>query len=193
MEAISFHCLAVAHVRGRQLKQGLQGTDFITKKDADMTTTTISPARTDIGTRHPDLYATVATMAQLAEQSALTEGLSPLLVELIKIRVSQINGCAYCLRIHTADSLTKGEIPDRISVLPAWRETRYFTQEEQAALALAEYMTKISDSHDNKELYESAVEQLSPGQVSAIAWVAMAINDFNRIAISSSYKVGPAR
>jgi len=154
---------------------------------------TTSPARIDIGTRHPDLYATVGSMAQLAEQAALGEGLSPLLIELVKIRVSQINGCAYCLRIHSADSLAKGEGPERLSVLSAWKETRYFDAQEQAGLALAEYATRISDSHSNKGLYEFAAGQLSAGQVSAVIWVAMAINAFNRIAISSSYKVAPAK
>jgi len=155
--------------------------------------TSTSTARTNIGTRHPDLYQTVVSMAQLSEEAAASEGLSPKLIELIKIRVSQINGCAYCLRIHTADSLAKGELPDRLSVLSAWAETQYFDEQERAALALAEYATSIADSRGNKELYEYAVEELTPGQVSAVIWVAMAINAFNRIAISSSYKVGPRR
>ena len=152
-----------------------------------------TPARTNIGTRHPDLYATVGSMAQLSGQAALGEGLSPLLVELVKIRVSQINGCAYCLRIHSSDSLALGESPERLSVLSAWKETTYFDGQERAALALAEYVTRISDSPSNRGLYESAASELSAGQVSAVIWVAMAINAFNRIAISSSYKVAPAK
>ncbi|MBT2522514.1 carboxymuconolactone decarboxylase family protein [Arthrobacter sp. ISL-28] len=156
-------------------------------------TITPTPARTNIGTRHPDLYATVGSMAQMSEQAALGEGISPLLIELIKIRVSQINGCAYCLRIHTADSQAKGETPERLSVLSAWKETKYFDGRERAALALAEYVTLIKDSHSNRGLYESAAGQLTAGQVSAVIWVAMAINAFNRIAISSSYKVAPAK
>jgi AhpD family alkylhydroperoxidase len=77
-----------------------------------MTTTATAP-RTNVGSRHPELYGTITTMAALADQAALAEGLSPRLIELVKIRVSQINGCAYCLRIHTADSLSKGESQDR--------------------------------------------------------------------------------
>ncbi|MFJ5700054.1 carboxymuconolactone decarboxylase family protein [Arthrobacter sp. NPDC093139] len=155
-----------------------------------MTTITTAP-RTNVGSRHPELYGTITTMAAMADQAALAEGLSPLLIELVKIRVSQINGCAYCLRIHTADSLAKGESQERLSVLPAWRETRYFDEQERSALALAEYLTLIQDSHDNRHLYEAAAEHLTPGQTSAITWVAMSINTFNRIAISSSYKVAP--
>jgi AhpD family alkylhydroperoxidase len=155
-------------------------------------TPSTSPARTNIGTKHPDLYTTVGAMAELAEQAATGEGLSPLLIELVKIRVSQINGCAYCLRIHGHDSLAKGENPERLSVLSAWKETAYFDAQERAALALAEYLTLINDSTANRSLYESAANQLSPGQLSAVSWVTMAINAFNRIAISSSYKVAPA-
>jgi AhpD family alkylhydroperoxidase len=128
----------------------------------------------------------------MSDQAAHAEGLSPLLIELIKIRVSQINGCAYCLRIHTADSLAKGESQERLSILPAWRETRYFSEQERAALGLAEYITMIMDSHSNQDLYESAAQRLTPAQMSAVAWVAMSINTFNRIAVSSSYKVAPA-
>lgn len=156
-------------------------------------TTTATPARTNIGLRHPALYSLLASMASASDQSALAEGIPPLLLELIKIRVSQLNGCAYCLRIHTADSLAKGESPERLGVLPAWRETRYFDDREQAALALAEYVTGIDRSHVNAADYEAASQYLTPGQVSAVSWVALAINSFNRVAISSSYKVAPVR
>ncbi|MDQ0867525.1 carboxymuconolactone decarboxylase family protein [Arthrobacter globiformis] len=124
-----------------------------------MTSTKTAP-RTNVGSRHPELYGTITTVATISAQAALAEGLSPLLIELIKIRVSQINGCAYCLRIHTADSLAKGESLERLSVLPAWRETRYFDEQERSALALAEYLTLIQDSHDNRHLYGSASEHL---------------------------------
>ncbi|TLM82707.1 hypothetical protein FDW83_12205 [Pseudarthrobacter sp. NamE2] len=80
---------------------------------------------------------------------------------------------------------------ERLSVLSAWRETRYFDEQEQAALALAEYVTGISDSHANTGLYESAAEGLTPGQMSAVSWMAMSINTSNRVAIGSSYKVAP--
>ncbi|MDQ0867496.1 carboxymuconolactone decarboxylase family protein [Arthrobacter globiformis] len=150
-------------------------------------------ARTNVGTQHPELYSTLASMAEASDQAALAEGISPLLLELVKIRVSQINGCAYCLRIHTADSLAKGETPERLAVLPAWRETQYFDAQEGAALGLAEYITGIKDSHAHAGLYEAAAEQLTPGQLSALIWVAISINSFNRVAISSSYKVAPGR
>lgn len=148
-------------------------------------------ARTNIGSRHQELYGTLVRMAEMSDQAALAENLSPLLIELVKIRVSQINGCAYCLRMHTADALARGERPERLSVLPAWRETRYFDEQERSALALAEYVTLINDTPANVGRYESATQHLTAGQVSALTWVTMSINTFNRVAISSSYKVAP--
>jgi AhpD family alkylhydroperoxidase len=155
-------------------------------------TSTTTAARTNIGSRHQELYGTLIRLAEMSDQAALAENLSPLLIELVKIRVSQINGCAYCLRMHTADALAKGESPERLSVLPAWRETRYFDEQERSALALAEYVTLINDTPSNAGQYESAAQHLTPGQVSALTWVTMSINTFNRVAICSSYKVAPA-
>ena len=99
--------------------------------------------------------------------------------------------CAYCLRIHTKDALTKGESPERLSVLPAWRESMYFDDQERSALALCEYITSIQDSHTKAGWYESAAEYLNPGQVPAVTWRTMTINTYNRIAISSAYTVKP--
>ena len=162
-----------------------------TKRDEDMTATATA-ARTNIGTRHPEMYRTLTTMAANADKAAIAAGLPPLLLELVKIRVSQINGCAYCLRIHTADSLAQGESPERLGVLSAWQETSYFDDQEGAGLFLAEYLTMIHDSNVNRRLYDLAAEHLDPAQVSALSWLVLSINTFNRIAISSSYKVAPA-
>lgn len=156
--------------------------------------TTTSPAtRTNAGTTHSGPYKALISMATQAEQAALDEGISPLLVELIKIRVSQINGCAFCLRMHTNDAVAKGETIERLAVLPAWRESQYFDEQEMAALALAEYLTGIQNSHANTAMYESAVASLTPGQVSAVTWLSVAMNSFNRIAISGAYPVAPAQ
>ncbi|MFE3651818.1 carboxymuconolactone decarboxylase family protein [Streptomyces sp. NPDC059101] len=84
-------------------------------------------SRVDIGKQHPACYKALLTLSTTAEESAAAAGLDPLLVELIKIRVSQINGCAFCLRVHTRASPKKGENSDRLAVLPLWAETGYFT------------------------------------------------------------------
>lgn len=149
--------------------------------------------RTNVGSKHPELYSALIKFAQMAEQAALAENVPPLVIELVKIRASQINGCAFCLRMHTADALAKGETLERLSLLPAWRETGYFDDQERAALALAEYITMISDASRDRGPYETAAEHLTSGQVSALTWVIMSINSFNRVAISSAYKVAPAK
>lgn len=163
------------------------------RKGPQAMTSTTTAVRTNIGSRHQELYGTLIRLAGMSDQAALAENLHPLLIELVKIRVSQINGCAYCLRMHTADAIAKGERPERLSVLPAWRETGYFNEQERSALALAEYVTRINDSHSNVGEYESAAQHLTPGQLSALTWVTMSINTFNRVAISSSYKVAPSK
>ncbi|MDQ0868302.1 AhpD family alkylhydroperoxidase [Arthrobacter sp. V1I9] len=166
----------------------------INQKNQDAMTTATSATktrRTDVGAVHPELYKALNTAAGAAHRTALAEGLSPLLIELVKIRASQINGCAYCLRIHTKDALTKGESPERLSVLPAWRESMYFDDQERSALDLCEYITLIQDSHTNTGGYNSAAAHLTPGQVSAVTWLTMTINMYNRIAISSAYAVKP--
>ncbi|WP_159616795.1 carboxymuconolactone decarboxylase family protein [Arthrobacter zhaoguopingii] len=149
------------------------------------------PRRTNIGSEHPETYRALAEVAKRAEEAALAEGLTPVLIELVKIRVSQINGCAFCLRIHTLDALAKGAGAERLSLLPAWRESGYFDEKERSALALAEYITDIRDSHSNTGLYGSAAAHLSSGQMSAVSWVALVINSYNRIALSSAYEVNP--
>lgn len=154
-------------------------------------TTTSKTLRTNVGSKHPELYRAMTAVAVLTDKTALAEGLSPLLIELVKIRASQINGCAFCLRLHTKDSLAKGESPERLSVLPAWRESMYFDEQERSALALTEYITTIQDSQINTGLYESAVGHLTAGQVSAVTWLTMAINTYNRIAIGGAYTVAP--
>jgi len=148
----------------------------------------MSVPRTNIAQQEPDLYKAAISMSREADAAALDSGLSARLVELVKIRVSQLNGCAFCLRAHTNDALAKGETVERISLLPAWRETFYFDQVEQDALALAERVTDIASSSAHQEV-ESA---LTPAQAAAVAWVAITLNTFNRIAITSRYVVAPA-
>lgn len=146
--------------------------------------------RPNLGKQEPELYKAALAMAQQADAAALDAGLSGQLLELVKIRVSQLNGCAFCLRAHTHDALAKGETLDRLAVLPAWRETSYFSPVERQALALAEQVTRIGDAPDH-EAADPEVPLTAP-QAAAVAWVAIAINTFNRIAITSRYTVAPA-
>ncbi len=151
----------------------------------------MTPININVAKEHTELYKVATALSAQADAAAKDAGLPVLLIELIKIRTSQINGCAFCMRLHTGDAIKKGETSERLAVLPAWRETSYFTEQEQAALSLSEYVTGIADSHANRRLYDEAVDVLTPQQVSAVTWMTVGINTFNRIALTSSYPVVP--
>ncbi|MDG4664883.1 carboxymuconolactone decarboxylase family protein [Mycobacterium sp. 236(2023)] len=136
----------------------------------------------------PEAYKTTATLSQQAENAALEAGIAPLTLELVRIRASQINGCGFCLRMHVRDALANGETTDRIAVLPAWRETQYFSPAERAALAIAEEITHIGVRTPGVDDDTAAI---TDQQAAALRWVAIAINAFNRVAISSHYVVEP--
>jgi AhpD family alkylhydroperoxidase len=148
-------------------------------------------SRTDLGEQQPAAYKTLISLSVQADQDATAAGLDPLLVELVRIRTSQINGCAFCLRMHTRDSLKKGENPDRIAVLPAWAESAYFSETDRAALRLAEAITLVPDGHVDDADYAAAAELLTADQVSAVSWLTIVMNAFNRVAVTSRYHVGP--
>lgn len=146
-------------------------------------------AHVSLGKQHPDVYKAQVALDAAASRAAESAGLDPLLVELVRIRVSQLNGCAFCLRMHVRDALAAGESSDRLAVVAAWWESQYFSEAEQAALALAEQVTAPA-SAPRFPVPEGA---LSDEQHSAVAWVAIAINGWNRIAVTSHYPVGPDR
>jgi AhpD family alkylhydroperoxidase len=141
----------------------------------------------DIGKIHPTAYKQMIKLDQEVSAALLAAQVPPQLIELVRIRVSQINGCAYCLRMHTRDALAKGETADRLAVLAAWWESQYFTAQERAALALAEQVTSLAVPESRTWDDGSMTQE----QASAIAWLATAMNTWNRIAITSHYPVGP--
>ncbi|MGV0837620.1 carboxymuconolactone decarboxylase family protein [Mycolicibacterium thermoresistibile] len=141
----------------------------------------------NLSKQHPTAYQNVLTLNATVEEAVTEAGLDPKLVELVKVRVSQLNGCAFCLRMHTRDALTKGETTDRLAVLAAWWESQYFTEQERAALALAEEVTRLPVPA-RREWDDGS---LDGQQVSAVSWLAIVMNAWNRIAIHSHYPVGP--
>lgn len=110
--------------------------------------------------------------------------------ELIKIRTSQINGCAYCLDMHTRDARKYGETEQRIYLLNAWREAGLFSKEEQAILALTEEVTLISKGGVSDETYEKALELLGEKYLNQVIVAIVVINGWNRIAISTRKEIG---
>jgi AhpD family alkylhydroperoxidase len=117
-------------------------------------------------------------------------GLDPKLLELIKIRPSQINGCAYCLDMHTKDAIAMGETEQRLFMLNAWREAPFYSEAERAAIALTEAVTNISDAGVPQELYEQVRKHFDEGQFVNLIMAINAINCWNRMAISTGMVPG---
>lgn len=146
-------------------------------------------SRINLAQAAPELYKKVTELDQLAMQQISAANIDEGFAHLLKLRASQINQCAFCIRMHTQDALKTGESFERISLLNAWRETEYFNDTERAALTLIEAITLISENQVPDAVYEDALPFLTDVQISAIEWLAIIINTWNRIAISSRYAV----
>lgn len=109
--------------------------------------------------------------------------LSHTVIELVKTRASQINGCAYCLHMHTADALKAGERPERLFLLDAWRESVMYTPQERAALAWTEALTKVAETGAPDADYDGLKEHFSPEEIVELTMLISTINAWNRIAI----------
>lgn len=148
-------------------------------------------AHINLGKADPATYRDLAALDETASAGAVAAGLDPLLIELVRIRASQINGCAYCLRLHSRDAIAQGESADRLAVVAAWWETQYFTEKEQAALILAERLTNISRVLNDEHPVIDVDAVLTASEIAAISWLVIVINAWNRVAISSHYPVSP--
>lgn len=149
--------------------------------------------RVHIGQAAPSAYRAMANLDKEVCAYGNSVGLESLIIDLIKIRASQINGCAFCLDMHVREALNNGETTQRLAVLPAWAETGFFTDRERAALMLTESVTLIAPDRVPDDVYTAAASTLSEPEIAAVIWVAIAINAWNRIAIASRYPVGPER
>jgi AhpD family alkylhydroperoxidase len=118
------------------------------------------------------------------EQYVRTSGLEDNLLLLIKFRVSQINGCAYCLDMHSKDLRAAGETEQRLYLLDAWREAPFYTGRERAALAWAESVTRVSEDHVPDDVYKEAREQFSEKELADLTLAVVAINGWNRLSIA---------
>ena len=130
-----------------------------------------------------------AAMARLSGQTA-DFGLEPLLVELVRTRASQLNGCAYCLDMHTKDARHLGEDDQRLHVLPAWREAPWYSDRERAALALTEAMTRLAPGGVPDDVFAAAAAVFTEHELAGVIWAVTAINAWNRIAITSRMEPG---
>jgi AhpD family alkylhydroperoxidase len=118
------------------------------------------------------------------EKYIAESGLEPKLVHLVKMRASQINGCAYCLDMHSIDARAEGETEQRLYTLDAWRETPFFTERERAALAWTEAVTLIAQTHAPQEVYEELKKHFTEKEIVDLTFVVGTINLWNRLAIS---------
>jgi AhpD family alkylhydroperoxidase len=131
-----------------------------------------------------DTLAPEPYKAMLALEAAVRRsGLERPLLELVKVRASQINGCAYCIDVHTKDARGAGETEGRIYALNAWKETPFFSDRERAALAWTEAVTRIGEGVSDA-LFAEASGQFSEKELADLTWAVAAINAWNRIAIS---------
>ena len=137
----------------------------------------------------PSVWRALNGLGLKAREAADEAGIGRALTELLNVRISQINGCAYCLNMHVADALKKGETTQRLAVLAAWRDTALFTEKERAALALAESITTLPDAHtrDREDAY--ARQHLNAAEYSAVSWLVITMNAFNRVSITSQHPV----
>lgn len=118
------------------------------------------------------------------EKTIRSSGLEPSLLELVKTRASQLNGCAFCLDMHTKDARAQGETEQRLYALNAWRETPFFTPRERAALAWTEAITNIQQGHAGDSAYEEARTEFDEAELVRLTFAIAQINTWNRIAIA---------
>lgn len=133
----------------------------------------------------PKAYEAMSNLEKFVDSC----GLERPLLELVKMRGSQINGCAYCLDMHSKDARALGESEQRLYLLNAWRESPHYTDRERAALAWTEAVTLVSESHVEDDVYERASAHFTPEELANLTLAIVAINGWNRLCIA--FRVTP--
>ena len=149
------------------------------------TSTPQIPARLDFDSVAAGFSRAMGHLDRAATKELDQAGIDPLLRELVRIRASQLNGCAYCIDMHTKDSRAAGESEQRLYALPAWRETPFFTERERAALALTEDVTLMAGEHVPATAYDAAAAQFTPGEIAALLALIVTINAWNAIGVTT--------
>lgn len=141
--------------------------------------------RIDIDKHASDFTAAMSRLDRAMTKVADAAGLEPSLRELVRTRASQINGCAYCVDMHTKDARAGGEAEQRLYALPVWRETPFFTDRERAALAFTEVATRLSETHVPDEAYAALAEHFSEPEIGALISLVVTINAWNMIGVTT--------
>ncbi|MGH9080410.1 MAG: carboxymuconolactone decarboxylase family protein [Acidimicrobiales bacterium] len=122
---------------------------------------------------------------QRLSETVRESGLEPELIELVKMRASQINGCAYCIDMHSKDARARGESEQRLYALSAWRETPFFSERERGALALTEVVTLVAQAEIPRATIDGASSVFSPEELTKLLYLIIEINAWNRLAITT--------
>ena len=139
-------------------------------------------SRIDASRVVPDLYRAMIGLDAAVGKS----GLDSKLQDLLKFRVAQMNGCAYCMDMHSRDAVAAGERAERLNVVAGWREAgEWFDERERAALALTEAITRIADAGVPDDVYEAAAEQFSEAELGALVFLGMTINAWTRLGVAT--------
>ena len=143
------------------------------------------PVRLDFDGRAPAFSAALNRLDAAATKELDRVDLDPRLRELVRVRASQLNGCAYCIDMHTKDARAVGETEQRLYALPAWRETPFFTARERAALAFTESVTLLARDHVPAAAYEEIAGEFTPDEVAALLSLIVTINAWNAIGVAT--------
>jgi AhpD family alkylhydroperoxidase len=143
------------------------------------------PVRLDVEAQAAGFYRAVVHLDQAATKELDKAGIDPLLRELVRIRASQLNGCAFCIDMHTKDARAAGETEQRLYALPAWAETPFFAEREQAALALTESITLAAQTHVPDEDFARAAKVFTEAELGALVSLIVTINAWNAIGVST--------
>jgi AhpD family alkylhydroperoxidase len=155
-----------------------------------MTTTTQDalhqvPARLDVDAVIPSFSKAMAHLDTTATRELERVGFPVGLGHLLRLRASQINGCAYCVELHGNDAASTGESAQRINAVSVWNESPFFTERERAALRFAEVVTRVADTHVPREEYDAVAAYWSPDEVGALLALIVTINAWNGLAVAT--------
>ncbi|WP_380278063.1 carboxymuconolactone decarboxylase family protein [Kitasatospora purpeofusca] len=156
-----------------------------TTNDSAEATVSAPAQRISLPELAPEFYKAMFAMERTARQ-----GVDPVLAELVKVHASMINGCAFCIDMHSTDALKDGEQQHRLLSLPAWRETPWFTAKERAALALTESITLLTQGHVPDAVYDEAAAHFEQAELAQLIALITTINAWNRIGVAS--RLSPA-
>ena len=149
-----------------------------------MTTRTI-PVRLDLDRYVTSFGRAMAHLDKAATKELDAANIDPLLRELVRVRASQINGCAYCVDMHTRDARAAGETEQRLHAVAVWAEAPFFTDRERAALAFTESVTRVASTHVPDEAYAAVAAEFAPEEVAALLSLIVAINAWNALSVAS--------